>query len=104
MKDFNVFAGKKIKEYREERELTQEQVAKELDIAPNHFGRIERGENSCTMSNLIQICNLLKVTPNDILGGLVITKDDDLRAEIDRLNLEDKKMVLSYIKFLLSKY
>ncbi len=104
MKDYNVFVGKKIKEYREDIKLTQEQMAKELDIAPNHYGRIERGENSCTMANLIQICNILKVTPNDLVGGLVITKDDDLKLEIDRLTLEDKKTVLSFIKFLISNY
>ena len=79
-------------------------MAKELDVAPNHYGRIERGENSCTMANLIQICNILKVTPNDLVGGLVITKDDDLKLEIDRLTLEDKKTVLSFIKFLISNY
>ena len=104
MKDYNVFVGKKIKEYREDIKLTQEQMAKELDVAPNHYGRIERGENSCTMANLIQICNILKVTPNDLVGGLVITKDDDLKLEIDRLTLEDKKTVLSFIKFLISNY
>lgn len=104
MKDFKIYTGKRIKEYRENKHLTQEYMAKELDIAPNHYGRLERGENACTLSNLIQICNILQITPNDILANLIITKDETLENEIQKLNLEDKEAVLKFVQYLISKY
>ena len=104
LKDFKIYTGKRIKEYRENKHLTQEYMAKELDIAPNHYGRIERGENSCTLSNLIHICNILEVTPNDLLAKLIITKEENLETEIQKLNLEDKEVVLKFVQYLISKY
>ena len=44
----NVIIGRKLKEYRENRGYTQEEVAKEIEVNPKHYGRIERGENSCS--------------------------------------------------------
>ncbi len=104
MENFKIYTGKRIKEYRENKHLTQEYMAKELDIAPNHYGRIERGENACTLSNLIHICNILQVTPNDLLANLIITKDDSLETEIQKLNLNDKEVVLKFVQYLISRY
>lgn len=104
MKDFNIYTGKRIKNYREKEKLTQEYMAKELDIATNHYGRIERGENSCTLYNLIHICNILKITPNDLLGELIITSEDALTSDINKLSIEDKTIISKFIQFLISKY
>ena len=104
MENFKIYIGKRIKEYRENKHLTQEYMAKELDIAPNHYGRIERGENACTLSNLIHICNILQDTPNDLLANLIITKDDSLETEIQKLNLNDKEVVLKFVQYLISRY
>lgn len=101
----NIIIGKKIKEYRENRKLTQEDVAKELDINSKHYGRIERGENSCTITNLITLCNLLGVSSEDILGSLTITKPDNgLNNDFQKLNLEEKLSVTNYVDFLISKH
>ena len=102
--DFRVYCGKRIKEYRENKDLTQEYMARELNIAPNHYGRIERGENACTLSKLIQICNILKITPNDLLAELIISRDSSVETEIQKLNVNDKEAVLKYVEYLISKY
>lgn len=104
MKEINVYIGKRIKEYREKNKLTQEYMAKELDIATNHYGRIERGENSCTLENLVQICNLIKATPNDLIGALIITPDNNFSIQFDKLNIEDKATVKKIMEFLLAQY
>ncbi|MEG1058916.1 MAG: helix-turn-helix transcriptional regulator [Clostridia bacterium] len=100
----NVYVGKRIKEYRERKKLTQEYMATILDIAPNHYGRIERGENSCTLANLIVICNHLQITPNELLGKLIITADSNIDCDFNKLNLEDKLVISKMTDFLLSKY
>ena len=103
MSDDNIYIGKKIKEYREHKNLTQEDMAKELDIAPNHYGRIERGENSCTTKKLIKICNILHTDANSIIGGLIITPEHEFEREYDKLSKKNKKQVLEFMKFLNSR-
>ncbi len=101
--DFKTYTGNRIREFRESRKLTQEQMADSLHIVLNQYGRIERGESSCTLSNLIQICNILQITPNDILAELIITKDSSIETEIHKLNLDNQKEVLNFIEFLMEK-
>ena len=103
--EINIIIGKKIKEYRELNKITQEDMARELDVVPNQYGRIERGENSCTISNLVKICNVLKISSDDILGSLILTKPEkSLGADFENLTLDDKIVVSKYIAFLLSNY
>lgn len=100
----NIVIGKKLKEYRELRGFTQDDVAKELDVNPKHYGRIERGENSCTLSNLVSLCNLFGISSEDILGSLTITKPDNgIDNNFQKLHLENKLSVANYIDFLISK-
>lgn len=101
----NVVIGKKLKEYRENRGYTQEEVAKEIEVNAKHYGRIERGENSCTISNLITICNLFGISTEDLIGSLTYTKPDDgISNDFQKLTLEDKLSVANYIDFLISRY
>lgn len=103
MKNINFYIGTRIKEIREKTKFTQEYMARELDIAPNHYGRIERGENSCTINNLIKICNILNITPNDILGNLILSNESDFNLKYNKLTLEDKILISKLISYLLSE-
>ena len=101
----NIIIGKKLKEYRENRGYTQEEVAKEIEVNPKHYGRIERGENSCTIANLITLCNLFGISSEDIVGSLTYKKPDDgISNDFQKLTLDDKLAVASYIDFLISRY
>lgn len=100
----NISLGRKIKEYREHNNFTQEYLAKELDIATNHYGRIERGENSCTISNFSKICKLLNTTPNTLLSDIFIDKNDDFYNYFNMLSVEDKRVMKEIAILLLSKY
>ncbi len=101
----NAAVGKRFREYREHKHATQDDIAKELGVAPNHYGRIERGENSCTIANLVTICNFLGINSNDVVGSLIHTSaDDGISKEFNQLSLEDKICIKKYIAFLLSQY
>ncbi len=81
-------------------------MSRELDISTNHYGRIERGENSCTINNFIKICNLLQVTPNEMIGNAVNIDNSnlDIIYNYNKLPKEDKEIVDKIIEFLLQKY
>ncbi len=59
--------GNKLKDVREQHELTQEDVAKGIGITPNYYARIERGEENPTFSVIESICKALKVKSSQVL-------------------------------------
>ncbi len=59
--------GNKLKDVREQHELTQEDVAKGIGITPNYYARIERGEENPTFAVLQNVCKFLKIKSSDIL-------------------------------------
>lgn len=59
--------GKKLKEVREKRRLTQVEVAIKAEITDSYYARIERGEENPTLEVLYNIIKALKIKSLDIL-------------------------------------
>ena len=59
--------GKKIRKYRKERGMTQEELAEKLDLSINYVGALERAEKNLTVTNLINIANVLGVGITELL-------------------------------------
>ena len=53
--------NEKIRLIREAKGLTQEQVAEKLEMSPNAYGNIERGENDPKLSKLQKIAEIFEV-------------------------------------------
>ena len=60
--------GKKIKEFRISRHLTQEYVANATDVNTSHISNIENNRVKVSLSTLVQICNALDTTVDYILA------------------------------------
>lgn len=56
----------RIKEYREEKGITQEQMAKRLRISEDYLGRIERGKREPSLKLAVRIAKTLDCTLNDL--------------------------------------
>ncbi|MDP4153375.1 MAG: helix-turn-helix transcriptional regulator, partial [Bacillota bacterium] len=76
MKPLNVL----IREIREDRDLTQTQVAKALGIAQQYYSKYETGEYELPIRHLIGLAQLYNLNTDYILG---LTK---YRYPIDKLN------------------
>lgn len=59
--------NEKIKRVRQARGFSQEDVANLLDISPNSYGSIERGEVDIKVSRLQQLAELFGVHLNELL-------------------------------------
>lgn len=57
--------GANIRRLRMIRNLTQEQLAGDANIAMRHLGRIERGESNPTVEVLGRLATILNVHPKD---------------------------------------
>lgn len=59
--------GKKIKNIRKEKNITLQDLAKKTDLSVGYLSKLERDLTSPTILNLHKICNILKVTINNLL-------------------------------------
>ena len=58
--------GKRIRQKREERGWSQEQLAIEADIDNSHLGKLERGEGNPTIKLVFRIAKALEVEFRDL--------------------------------------
>lgn len=61
--------GRRIKLRRKELGITQEKLAESLGISPNHLSGIETGVQNPSIGFFVDLCEILKVTPDYLLLG-----------------------------------
>ena len=66
--DYTVI-GQRIKQARLAKNLTQEDLAEQIDISVAFLSRVERGNSHINLKRLNQLCNLLDVTEGYVLNG-----------------------------------
>lgn len=57
--------GRKVKELRQERELSQEKLAEYVNMSREHISCIERGKNLPTVETLYHLANYFKIDIKD---------------------------------------
>lgn len=60
--------AQKIRDLREDHDMTQAQVAVILNTTKNQVGKYERGEQDMNIKHLITLCNFYNVSADYILG------------------------------------
>ena len=59
---------KRIRDLREDNDLTQQEVADVLETSQTMYARYERGANEMPIRHLIKLCRLYRVSSDYILG------------------------------------
>ena len=81
--------GKFIAEKRKSNNLTQAQLAEKLNITDRAISKWENGRSMPDSSIMIDLCNELKISVNELLSGEEIKKEDyKNQAEENLLKLE----------------
>ncbi len=86
--NINQKTASKIKELRNQANLSQKVIAEELGIKESTYGRIENGYTELTVTNLFRIAELLDADVGELLG---------LRAST-RINNDKNAMIISNIQ------
>lgn len=60
--------NKRIKDIREDRDLTQKQVAEKLNIKQQQYSEYERGLHTIPLEYFIPLCQILHISADYILG------------------------------------
>ena len=100
------FYGTKLRYYRKQNNMTQEQVAQLIGVDPKYVRQLELGKNKGSVKLLIKFCNVYNITPNEVLGDLInslnVKSDlDELDSNFSKLSKRDKKIILSMINRML---
>lgn len=85
--------GKFIADCRKEKGLTQLQLAEKLNITNRAVSKWETGKSCPDASNMLELCNILGITVNELLSGERITMEEyQKKAEENLVELQDKKI------------
>ena len=62
-----ILVGKRVRQLRLQKKLTQEQLAERADISTSFLGHIERGSRKLSLDSFCRIARALDCTANDLL-------------------------------------
>jgi transcriptional regulator with XRE-family HTH domain len=62
--------GDKIRHYRKQAQLTQEELAEKADLHHNFIGEVERGNMETSLTSLLKVAKALQVKVRDLVDEL----------------------------------
>ena len=98
----STWLGERLKMFREQQKITQDEMAKACGLSKNYISALERGINKCSVQTLMGYCNKLNKTPNELLG---VSSQGEIDPELSKLlsvmDAEQQKKVLNVIRAIL---
>ncbi|WP_303001956.1 helix-turn-helix domain-containing protein [Dialister invisus] len=99
--------GTRIKEAREAKGLTQEQLAEMVGLSSTHISVIERGVKAPKLETFIEIANALDVTSDslllDVLNNSLQITATELSEQIKRLPPKEQRKILKAVRVLVEE-
>lgn len=100
----NYSVGKRIREIRIRKHLSQEQIALRAEITTAYLGQIERGEKNPTVKSVEQISNALGISLSELFsnqGAPIANVDgtmENIIFEMQDLSIKERKEMLDIIR------
>lgn len=90
--------GKRIKELRKQRNLTQEELSEKLGVFQKQIGNIETGTTFTTMANIVKLAQIFNVDVKDLFEFNHQKSRSDIINEINEIvsNSPDDKLKTIY--------
>ncbi|MCI8616835.1 MAG: helix-turn-helix transcriptional regulator [Clostridia bacterium] len=99
--DYSVI-GSRIKQARLAKNMTQEDLADQIDISVAFLSRVERGNSRVNLKRLNQLCDLLDVSEGYLLNGASSSSENYLDKEftdlIKSVSPEKQKLIYNVAK------
>lgn len=74
--------GNKVQKIRRSLGMTQEVLAEKINVTPTHISRIETGTSSPSLQTLVDICNVLEITIDELMQeSLAVSSNMNRRLE-----------------------
>lgn len=96
--------GRKLKETRTSKGLTQEYIANMADVNTSHISNIENNRVKVSLPTLVHICNALNVTVDYILSeeytDTSSVLDEEILRHLRSCTVKTKKQIIQIIEIL----
>ena len=92
--------GEKLHFIRKRMGLTQAEVAEAAGLADRTYADIERGSVNMRIETILRICNVLHITPDEILtedAPSLSARQEELWRRLDSCSPKDKETALSLL-------
>ena len=80
--DIKKLLGRRIKELRTKKGLTQEKLAELVGVGERNLSKIECGNNFVTSETLTNILNALDIEPTELFNFQHLKNTEDLKTEL----------------------
>lgn len=93
--------GKRIREFRRKRGMTQEELAERIDITPHYLSALERGIYNIKLDMLIKMLNCLDCSADEVFCD-VVSRSRPLAAgrlteQLEALPAEEQEKILAVV-------
>ncbi len=96
--------GKRIKRYRTDKGLSQEELGEIVHISERHIRNVETGEKGPSLEMIVMIANALDVSADDLLTDNLKHSSSPVDTEIHDLlldcNQDEKAILTKTVRFL----
>ncbi len=92
--------GDKLFSIRKRMGLTQAEVAEAAELSTRTYADIERGSVNMRIETVLKICNVLHITPDEILttdNSSISAKQQELWERLDSCSTKDKETALKLL-------
>lgn len=102
MKSIAEIFGRRIRNLRKQRGLSQEKLSELCELHPTYIGQLERGEKNASLETIMSVCRGLEVTPAVLFENIGMNDGRTTAEEIYDLVLEmsgsEQQAVLDIVK------
>lgn len=95
-----IFIGKKIKEARKQKKLSQAKLAEKINLSDKHIGRIEAGKYIPNFLNFIKIMEVLNIDFDDFGLNLSKVNDKNRKELLEIIYSANEKEINLYLKLI----
>lgn len=97
--------GKRIREYREQLNISQETLGEKTGLSVVAISNIERGINYPTLEHFIGIANVLDISADlllcDVVNASYISRTSDLSDKLSNVSQSKRNQILAMMELLL---
>ena len=95
--------SKRLKELRQSKHYTQENISEKLNMDSKSYGKYERGETLPPIDRLKDICEVLNVSADYLVFGKTANADEEITEILADCPIEKQKYAIDCLKvFVLS--
>lgn len=88
--------GKQIKKARNDKKITQEKFAEELDVSVSYISQVESGKKKFNLKRIIEVSKILEKPISYFVEGYEVENNDEVSEIISFLNkMSSEKLKLS---------